>query len=147
MGDPGSIVGTISLGLQLVQGVSKYYTRFSSYSEDIAAVIVRTERLEAILRVLEGPIQRLQSNGDSRNPITEETRSCLAACLTAISNLEQYQRKCTETRPAPDAFVMKMLKTKKQLEFPFRKDSLEDLQKILDRLLENIVVILQALQL
>jgi hypothetical protein len=142
MGDAGSIVGTVSLALQLVQGLSKYYTRFRSYSDDVEAVITRTKRLEGVLRILERPIQHLERDGD---PISEEIRGCIAECLTGIAKLKEYQQKCCETKPAPDAFAKKVLQMQNRFEYPFRKSSLEDLHRVLDRLLENLLLILQAL--
>jgi len=142
MADAGSIVGAVSLALQLVQGIAKYYTQFRAYSDDIEAVITRTKRLEGVLHVLELPVQRLGRGG---NPISDQTTACIAECRIALTKLKQYKDKCFETKPAPDAFAKKMLQTKKNLEYPFRKPSLDELHRILDRLLENLLLILQTL--
>lgn len=54
MTDPGSLVGAVSLTLQVVQGLKAYYlNNFKSFHEDADAVVERTERLEAILQLLQ----------------------------------------------------------------------------------------------
>lgn len=144
MGDAGSIVGAVSLALQIVSGLTKYYTNFRSFSEDIQAVITRTNRLEGVLHVLEPRALLLERDGDA---LSEQTRECIAVCWVAIAKLKKYQQKCAEAKPAPDTFAKRALQIQKKMEYPLRKSSLEDLHRTLDRLLENLLLTLQTLQL
>lgn len=142
MADPGGIIGAISLALQVTQGLKIYYTQFTSYHEDIAAVIARTKRLESVLRALEPSVLRLGLDDD---PISDEIRSCIMECIDAVKKLKAHQEKCGEVDTIPDTLRTRIYIAKKRLAYPFRKDTLEDLNKSLDRFLGTLQVIIQAL--
>jgi hypothetical protein len=141
MADAG---GAVSLALQIAQGLNVYYTQFRAFRDDVETVVLRTERLQIILRCLERPVQRLELDDE---PISEQTWSCIAECLKAVKSLKQYQEKCSEVQHAPDQLRHTLLHAKNRLAYPFRKTTLEELQKVLDRLLANLELILHALQL
>lgn len=137
-------MGAVSLALQVVQGLKTYYTQYLSYHDDIAAVVTRIKRLESILQIVENPTKKLSLTDD---PISDEVWSCIAEGLKTVEKLKSYQEKCSYASNASGIQASRMHEVKKRLAYPFRKDTLEDLQKCLDRLLESHQVIMQALQL
>ncbi|KAF2788778.1 hypothetical protein K505DRAFT_366174 [Melanomma pulvis-pyrius CBS 109.77] len=143
MVDPGTAVGVISLGLQVLQGLSNYYSQFASFSVEITTVVERIQSLCAIIDALDGAVQKLQRD----EPISAAVRQCIDACKAGLRDLEVYQKKCGEITLVPTTIEDKIQLVKKRLLFPFRKGTLEDLQKILDRLQSNLDTIILALQL
>ncbi|KAF1997442.1 hypothetical protein P154DRAFT_578863 [Amniculicola lignicola CBS 123094] len=143
MSDPGTAVGVVSLGLQVLQGLTTYYSQFKSFSTEISAVVGRIENLHLILSALDIPVRKLERD----EPISAAVRQCIDNCQAGINDLEAYRRKCGEV-PLPSTQKedrMRLIANK--LLFPFRKNSLEDLGKILDRLQLSLDTIIHALQL
>jgi hypothetical protein len=67
MTDPGGIVGTISLALQVMQGLKWYYSQFTAYGDDIASVVTRIGVIEDSLVLLDTAVQRLKRDDDAIN--------------------------------------------------------------------------------
>jgi chromosome segregation ATPase len=144
MGDPGGAIGALSLALQVVQSLKVYYSQFTAYHEDIQSIVLRTTRLENLLLVLERPIRKLDLDDD---PISRECRKCISECMKAVEKLTLYQERVSQTNNTEDRLRKRVRGFQKRLAYPFRKDALEDLQTVLDRLLENLQLVIQALQL
>lgn len=144
MVDPGGIVGAISLALQVAQGLRSYMSQFTSYHDDVAVVISRIERLESILRVMERPISRLQLENC---PISEEFWSCVAECLRTVQRLKKFQAKCSQPSNGSDGLKSTVQRAKDRVMYPFRIDTLQELQKTLDRVLGQLQVIVSTLEL
>jgi hypothetical protein len=93
MNDPGSAVGVLSLGVQVAQGLVKYYSSFKAYDVDIARAIEHVERLYSTLAALEAPLSRFELSNDS---VPERVRISLNSCRQELSNLEDLVKKCAE---------------------------------------------------
>lgn len=143
MVDPGTAVGIISLGLQVLQGLAQYYTQFASFSAEITAVVRRIESLCVIIKALEGPVRRLERD----EPISAAVRQCIEACKTGIRDLDTYQKQCGNNTFVPTAVADRMRLVKMRGLFPFRKSTLDGVGKTLERLQLNLMTINQALQL
>jgi hypothetical protein len=146
MADPGSLVGAVSLGIQVLQGIKVYYGHFSSYHDDIETIVAHTTRLEAVFRVLERPIQESAIDGSE---LSEEIWNCMAACLRGLQKLDDFRRKCANSKYSPGKMKLReqIGKVKKRVSYPFRTATLENLRKELGRLSENLQTAIQALQL
>lgn len=139
----GAAVGVVSLGLQVLQGLASYYTQYKSFSCEITAVVGRIARLTAILDALDGPVRKLECE----ESIPAEVRRSISECEAGIQMLKIYGKKCGEVKFEPQNMDDRLQLVKKKLLFPFRKGSLEDLMKNLDRLQNNVDTIIMALQL
>jgi hypothetical protein len=143
MVDPGTAVGVISLGLQVLQGLTQFYTRFASYSADITAVVRRIESLCLILEALERPVRKLERD----EPISAAVRQCIESFKAGLRELTTYQRKCGDISLVPTATEDKIRLVRMRVLFPFRKATLDEVGKVVDRLQLNVDTIMQALQL
>jgi hypothetical protein len=142
MADAGA-VGALSLALQVLKELYSYYTRFKSHDDDIAAITTRLDNLHVILRVFERPVQRLDY--DDNDPLTEELWTCVGKCLKGVKKLQMYRDKCYKDKHAEERLSIQDIKNR--VAYPFRKGTLEDIQKVLDRLLQNLQLICQVLHL
>lgn len=118
------------------------YTEFRSFHDDIDVVIQRTERIEAILHVLERPVEKLWRDDDE---LSEEVKKCMKLCESAVSKLKFYQEKCSEADHRPEKLRKKLVLVKQRALYPFRKDTLQDLHKQLGWMHDNLQTVLQAL--
>jgi hypothetical protein len=143
MVDLGGVVGAVSLALQVVQGLTKYYTQLKSHNDDVKNVLSRTRRLESILSLLQRTVRKLDLDDD---PISEETRDCIEECLSSIKKLDLYRRKCCHAG-SPGHILGEMgARAQTKLAYPFRKATLDGIQVEMDRTLGNLMTILQVLQ-
>jgi len=144
MTDPGSVVGTISLALQVLKGLKWYYSQFRSYHDDIEAIATRTESIEQILLVIQQPISKLWRDDDE---LSIEVQKCVAACRQATVRLQEYQHKCEQPDHVPNMIKKRLVLVKQRAFYPFRKDTLQDMQSILEKLLSNLTIVIQCLDL
>ncbi|PSN68339.1 hypothetical protein BS50DRAFT_361253 [Corynespora cassiicola Philippines] len=143
MADPGSIVGVVALALQVFQGLSAYYSHFKAHDDDIVNSLRRIERVQGTLSALEGPLKSLELDNDV---ISEQVRLSIAACVEAVSQLEEMAKKC-KSQTAPDNLHEKIRHIRDRALFPLRKGTLEDLARCLDRFQGNLDTVIQALEL
>ena len=144
MADPGSAIGAVSLALQVVQGLATYYTRFKSYGDDVKITLSRIKRIESILSTLKRTVSRLNPDDSS---VSEVVCDCIEECLQAVQKLDVYRQKCFHAENMPDTPRKKAQKGRKKATYPFRKSTLEGIQVETDRLLENLQIVVQTLQL
>ena len=139
MSDPGSIVGAVSLLLQSLQEMKKYYSNYRNFNEDIVNITVRIQHLEVILSVIEKHIQSLWRDDDET---CNEVKECIVACDDARKKLELHLQKCDGSLRKGNSAILST-----RLLYPFRRATLEDLQKQLDRLLNNLQTVMHAFDL
>lgn len=144
MADAGSIVGAISLALQVLQSLNWYYSSFIQFHDDVAAVVKQAGLLENNLNLLSTTIQKLDHKDDG---ITASVQKNISACEDAIRRLKQHVENCGSTDCSPDTLRRKLVLVKRRMVYPFKKDTLEDIQRHLERLSVHLQVIMQALQL
>ena len=143
MVDPGTAVGVISLGLQVLQGLATFYKHFASFHNELSTVVRRIESLHMIIDALEGPVRDLERD----DLISAAVRQCIETCKAGIEELEVYQKKCGSVTLVTTVKKNKLRASKSRLLFPFRKATLDDLAKALDRLQSNLDTVALALQL
>lgn len=139
MSDPGSIVGAISLLLQLLQGLHEYYAGYRSQSEDIQTILTQIQRAKAIIVVLDTPIRYLLREGEL---LSTEIQNCVASCSEAQRNLETHLIRLTGSCGKKGTIPLG-----KKLLYPLRKSTLIDLQKQLARLFTHLQLLMHALHL
>ena len=146
MADPFSITGTAvgitSLGLQVCQGLVQYYTQFKCFHHDVSAAIERAQRLAGILNILQDYLRK--SVEDEASAI--EAWKSILACDEGLKRLQHLVKKYEDLK-LPENLEDKLKLAQERLLYPFKKDSLDELNNKLDRLQANLQVALQALQL
>lgn len=144
MADPGGVVGALSLALQVVQGINKYYTQLKCHNDDVANIVSRTRRLHSILRRLQQTATKLDLDDD---PLSNDLRDCIEECVTSVNKLDCYRRKCDRSAvPIHRSPLMETASTAHmKLAYPFKKTTLDGIQVEVDRTLENLKTILHVL--
>lgn len=146
MADPfsaaGTAVGIVSLGLQVCQGAFQYYAKFRTYHNDIEAVVQRTEALLHLLKTLESSRKKKIEIG-SDEP-SEQLLLAVQACYTGLQKLELITKKFSQTK-LPDGIHEISRHVRRRLLWPFRKDTLLDLQTMLNTLQDNLHLALQIM--
>jgi hypothetical protein len=143
MADPASVVGFVSLSFQVIQGLKLYYTQYLSFHDDIDALLMRVDGIQALLSSLECQMETFNYSDDA---MCTQLDDCLRVCNDSIEKLKDYQQKCSEPRHSPGKLRSKLEWVKLRVLYPFKKETLEDLHKALDRLLANLQIALQISQ-
>ncbi|KAF7551315.1 hypothetical protein G7Z17_g5112 [Cylindrodendrum hubeiense] len=146
MADPlsvaGSVVGIISLGIQVTQSLVDYYTAIKNQESFIADT---TKRLERLLEVF----QLLRAHIDGRKFRTEECK-LLSSILSSVEHCEEY---ITELQDEVDKFKTKSNSgiqaaaraTTRRIAYPFRQSTLQKLDEGIDGILSHLSLAQQLL--
>ncbi|KAL4960356.1 uncharacterized protein BDV14DRAFT_182803 [Aspergillus stella-maris] len=140
----GGVVGVVSLGVTVCQGLIAYYGPWKSYDDEINDFTTRLEGLQRTLVVIRSFISPEHDLGlpsaSYRELVVLQLVSCEEACRRLSSILERC--KSTETTP----FVRKhdWLRLRRIL-YPFRKETLVTLAESTSGLQENLNLSLQLL--
>jgi hypothetical protein len=140
----GAVVGITSLGIQVCEHLIRYYTDFRSFDDDIDAVVKRIEGLKANLKVLELIKHRVALPTDPNDVVLKQARETSDACEQGLRKLDVMLRRCGQTHIAGN-WQDKVKLVRKKLYWPFKKDTLMELQDTVDRLQENLHLAVQML--
>ncbi|KAK2739990.1 hypothetical protein CKAH01_07159 [Colletotrichum kahawae] len=133
----GTVVGVVSLGLQVCSGLSVYIDGLQCRREEIEYTIRHQKSLETLVVQIEGLHNRRQAPGICSVPLQESMASAKAELL----RLDEFINKVRiEDETGTDRSAGTMMKIqKKRLLYPFRRDRL-------DRLVTRLDVVIKALQ-
>ncbi|KAL4948589.1 hypothetical protein BDW69DRAFT_90641 [Aspergillus filifer] len=148
MSDPFSVsagvVGVVSLGLTVCQGLIAYYGPWKGYDDEIAKFTTRLEGLQSTLKVLGGfvsPEQELDLPSDQyRDLVSLQLDSCQKSC----GELDELLQKCRSNDTSPFVRKHDWLRLKRAL-YPFNKDSLVTVSHTVSGLQDNLQLSLQLL--
>lgn len=142
MGDPfsaaGTAVGITSLGIQTCQILHRYYSQYRGQDDEIDAALKQVEGLQGILDRLQQVKQRIDINGAS-----SQLHMAMQACQEALGKLKNMADKCQATKGSDD-IQARLRAARKRVLWPFRKDTLAELQTTLRGLRANLSLALQS---
>lgn len=128
----------ISLGIQICQGLLKYYGDWKDYDEDIREVYTGIDDLNKTFQLLSSKLLDL-----AETPFVERAKECLKTCQDNVlhlnARLEKLQKK------ASDGVKQKIQTGGLRLLYPFRKSTLDKLKVIVQSLIRQLGVAMQVL--
>ncbi|KAK6217303.1 hypothetical protein QIS74_07417 [Colletotrichum tabaci] len=138
----GTIVGVVSLGLQVCSGINVYLGGIQGRKEDVASTVRHCKTTEILLKQTDSIRGRLASLPGANTTALQES---ISAANTELSLLEAYVKKIhTEAPPASSkSVVAKFKEQEKRLLYPFRRDHLNLLDSRLERANEALQGALQ----
>jgi ankyrin repeat domain-containing protein 50 len=122
------IVGVVSLGLTVCQGLIKFYNSARSQQADVANAVRQLESVRSTLTVLEGVTKKTPPDSYG-NVLNVESK--IKLCGEGINSLSAYLKKCEPER-------------KQKIFYPFRRESLRELGQTLQSLQQNLSTALGA---
>jgi hypothetical protein len=143
MAEVGTIVGIISLGIQVADGLVKYYTGYNDRESDTAHTVKRLTHLLSVLEILRKHLADRKFQPDEKSLLETIERS-VGDCEDLINELQQETDKFTKT---PSAGVVAAARvTGRRLAYPFRQSTLQKLDEDIDEICANLTLALQVLQ-
>lgn len=147
MADPlsiaGSVVGILSLGLQVTQQLCEYYTKYKKQCEDLEQLLLKIERLTTCLDTVKDHVEarpkRLEE-ADLRKSIEATIEQCNFSLQELQSELDRFE---TETLKGVRRQIRSA--TRRAL-YPFRASTLKKLEEEIDYTMSELSTILQLFQ-
>ena len=136
----GSIVGVISLGLIVCQGLLQYYTAWKDSQKDVGAMYSSLEGLAKTFQSLETTIQDRRFTKEIVNRATES----LASCSAGLENLEKKSAK-VKTTQVDDLEARIRVQVRRAL-YPFKESTLMKLRETVSDLQDNLSLAISTLQ-
>ncbi|KAF9871286.1 hypothetical protein CkaCkLH20_11207 [Colletotrichum karsti] len=147
MSDPlstaGSVVGIISLGIQVTQSLYDYYSAFKSQPSDVSHTLQKLQSLQTALQQLSSQLtDRSPPPGDSE--LAQNIETTVRQCEECIEELEEEVKKFQKTKT--DSITSNLKATGRRLAYPFRQSTLHKLDEDIDDLVSRLSFALSLLQ-
>lgn len=141
-----SVVGIVSLGLQVCQGIMQYYGHWKDYTLDIASTYEMVEQLRGIFEVLS---TILNSSPLDNGPAVEQVRSSIKKCeggtLLLRKRLEKIKAKDANEEKPSLTIKQKLEGQGRRLIYPFQQGTLGKIRDAVSELRDNLTPALHAL--
>lgn len=144
MGDPFSVAGTAvgitSLGIQVFQILVQYYSQYKGFHDDIDSVLRQAEGLRAILE----SVQRVKESLEAENYApSSQLHVSLTACKDVLNRLKKMADQCN-TATTADGLQARLRYASKRMLWPFRKETVKDIQVALSTFQDNLTLALHC---
>jgi hypothetical protein len=143
MAELGTVVGVISLGIQVAGGLIKYYTSYKDRESDTAHTVKRLTHLLTVLEVLRKQLAKREFQPGEKS-LAEAIRGSVGDCEDLINELQQETEKFTKSPPG--GFAATVRSSGRRLAYPFRQSTLQKLDEDIDEICANLALALQILQ-
>jgi ankyrin repeat domain-containing protein 50 len=150
-----SVVGIVSLGIQVCQGLVSYYGSWKDGRQDISRTLRSVEGLQATLEQLSAVLPRLNGNAGAAKTVEDNVRSCEAS----IQELDEELKRIGSFAPAKGEdgdgsstttlrVGLRELRSRGgRLLYPFRESTLLKLREVVDDVRANLTLSVTTLHL
>lgn len=138
----GTAVGIVSVGLQISQGLLRYYGGWKDYPSDVDITYQSIAELSRSLTLLKASLEAEGLDAER----TERVRTCLRSCENALTRLSKKLQQVRK-HVSPEDLRRKVWSELQRLAYPFRKDTLAKLRDIVNEIQERLKLALQILHL
>lgn len=129
----------VSLGLQVCQGLVRYYGSWKDCPKDVAATLESLSGLEKTFNVLGTAIKNPVLSQEIMLHVEQHIDSCL-------DGVKKLQKRLDKFVNAPDGRQSKISSYVQRTLYPFKESTLAKLREIVRDLLDNLDLALSALQ-
>lgn len=138
----GTLVGVISLGFSVCDGLAAYYQAWEARDEEVLSAISTAEQLRKTFELLSCIAKELENTQPCFNKHVADSL-CLAE--KQLLKLELTLSDCR--RKAPVGARDKLVDLSKRATYPFRRKTIRDMQMIVRDLTSNLSLLLQLISL
>ncbi|KAI1408082.1 hypothetical protein F5Y13DRAFT_173316 [Hypoxylon sp. FL1857] len=136
----GTVVGVVSLGIQVYGGLKKYLDDYRSREKHVSKTLDRLEQLQLSLENIKAIIPSIE------NGCRKPADTVMSSLLAAQAELQILHDKLKENEPSSPADLKgKMKETRKKLAFPFRISDLDKLESALEKIVGTLSIAMQGL--
>jgi flagellar motility protein MotE (MotC chaperone) len=140
---PSGIAGLLSLGIQVTQGLVKFYATYKDRDTDLAKITRNLESLLSIFGALDNAVKERRSQAATQD-LLREVENAVRDCEEIITEL---QSECEKFQRDSAAGLMDRIKVAgRRVAYPFRKSTLQKLEEDVSDIRENLSFALDVLQ-
>ena len=148
MGDPisvtGSVLGVISLGIQVTQSLVNFYNSYKIQNPDLAHTRHMLDSLLEIFQSLEKTLSDREFLADEQD-LVKNIETSIKNCDDLIYEMQDEVQKFDKTSPEETIAIIK--RAGRRATYPFRQSTLQKLDEDIKDVRANISSALDALQL
>lgn len=148
MGDPisvtGSVLGVISLGIQVTQSLVSFYNSYKIQNRDLAHTRDMLDSLLEIFQSLEKTLLDREFLADEQD-LVKNIETSIKNCDDLIYEMQDEVQKFDKTSPEETVAIIK--RAGRRATYPFRQSTLQKLDEDIKNVRANISSALDALQL
>lgn len=145
LGVAGSVVGIISLGLDLFKEISQYLDDVDARDEDLERARNVTKISQTTLRAVDKAVSRATiTDPDAKNAVDD----CRASCTAAVERLVKLVDQLKGVKNTGNSGTAKVKQLYTKLKYPFKKQDMEKLEECLintNSILQNTLSVLLLL--
>ena len=139
----GSLIGLISLSIQLCQGLTSYYSAWRSYDQQVSHTYHNLDELRITCGILERELQRITQY---QEPAVRQVVRLIVSCQDGTNSLRHALEQCHSTQ-IPQTLTAKFDLYRARALYPFKKQTLRTLEDNVHSIQGNLSSALLILQL
>ena len=143
LGVAGSVVGIVSLGIQLTQGLLKYYGSWKDQDNVVEEMCISLDNLSASLMVLE---KALQPPARFDKSVKDSVEKNINAMHGTMQKLEDELCKVRDAESPKNGVRSAMRRHVRRAFYPFREETLSKIQRGVAEAHRHLDLALQVLQ-
>ena len=143
-GVAGTAVGVISLGIQTAQGILWYYGAWKDRDDDISTMCTSLNNLTETLNVL---LETIKPPAKFHQNVKDNVENGIRTFGETLKKLDHELKKVKGTEPPKPGTRSTIRLHLLRLLYPFKKDTLEKIQKVVSEARSNLRLALDALSL
>lgn len=136
------VIGVVSLGIQVCQGLLKYYDSWNEYHERTSATRASMADLIKTLQV----IDQVMKGSPLAPDVFLRVKQSLDACEGGINRLKTKLDKISKEPVGKSGIKEKVKEHLQKAAYPFREDTLVELKQVVQDLRSNLHLALEVLQ-
>ena len=140
----GSVVGLISLGIQVTQSLVNFYNAYENRDSELVHTIERLDSLLDIFQCLKTTLSDRHFQADERSLI-ESIETSIKSCEELIQELQDECQKFSKTSSQGVKAAVRV--AGRRVTYPFRQSTLQKLDEDIDEIRANLSSALDVLQL
>ena len=140
----GSVVGVISLGIQVTQSLVDFYNSYKSQKSDLIHMIKRLEHLLETFQCLEKTLSDRKFQADERS-LVKNIETSINDCEEWIKEMRDECQKLS--KPSSKGIIATVKGAGRQATYPFRQSTLRKFDEEIDAMRDNLSFALDVLQL
>jgi len=144
LGVAGSVVGIVSLGIQVTEGLLKYYESWKDQDQDISDMCVSLESLLGTLMILS---ETIQPPAKFARSVTENVEKNINSIKQAVNRLSDELGHALSLGLPNQGTRALMRRHIRRALYPFKEETLQKLQQVISEARSNLDLALHSLQL
>jgi hypothetical protein len=142
-GVAGNVIGIVSLGIQITQGLLKYYESWKDQDNDISNMCASLDSLSETLKILSKTIHPPARFDDTTKDSVEKNVNRTDG---AVGKLKGELGKIQDTEPIQSGVRSTMRRHVRRALYPFIEETLSKIKRFVSEARQNLDFALQVLQ-